>query len=117
MQGHLAPAAFGTQIRETTSMAIRVLFPSKPAACHGKPTGSPPDIGKVLAEAQGWGGVGLTHMKAGGCRSWDCSGCSWRKGGFRVTAQGACLPDEAVKVTLGGDSGIDTGSWTPFKEE
>jgi len=56
-------------------------------------------------------------MKAGGCRSWDCSGCSWRKGGFRVTAQGACLPDEAVKVTLGGDSGIDTGSWTPFKEE
>ena len=56
-------------------------------------------------------------MKAGGYWSWDCSGCSWRKGGFRVTAQGACLPDEAVKVTLGGDSGIDTGSWTPFKEE
>ena len=70
-----------------------------------------------------------SHRRRGGV-GWDlpawrqmdvgaggCSRCSWRTGGFRGAARGAWLPDEAVKVMLGGDSGTDTSSWTPFKEE
>lgn len=117
-QDHLAPAALGTQIRETTRIAVLVLSTSKPAEGREGLALCPNQGGqfqrKPFTRAWGWGGE-LTHGKASGCQSRWPHRCPLPRLALLKEVQvqslsRACRPDRAVKVTLGGDSRTDTSS-------